>query len=132
MNSVPRALSQKARSNCSSVISPRSACFARAGAGPEHVDRALLLRDGGVQAVQVVQVGCVTLDGGDIATDQSHGLVQRFLAPGLDEDVRAFLDEQLGAGQCHAGRSAGDDRDLALELSHDHSVALVGLDPARP
>jgi len=44
-----------------------------------------------------------------------------FLPPGLDEDVRSFLDEQLGAGQRHAGRSAGDHRHLALELSHDHS-----------
>jgi hypothetical protein len=36
--------------------------------------------------------------------------------------VRSFLDEQFGAGQCHAGGSAGDHRYLAIELSHDHSV----------
>ena len=50
-----------------------------------------------------------------------------FLPPGLDEDVRSFLDEQFGAGQCHAGGSAGDHRDLAIELSHDHSVELMGI-----
>jgi hypothetical protein len=36
--------------------------------------------------------------------------------------VRAFLDEQLGAGQSHAGRAAGDHRDLAIELSHERKL----------
>ena len=100
--------------------------FAHPGAGPQHVDRALFPLDGVVQAVQVVQVGRVTLDGGDVAADQLDGVVQYFLPPGLDQDVRAFLDEQFGAGQCHAGGSAGDYRYLAVELSHD-----VILDPDR-
>jgi len=69
-----------------------------------------------VQAVQVVQVGRVALHGGDVAADQLDGVVQCFLPPSLDEDVSAFLDEQPGAGQCHAGGSAGDHRYLAIEL----------------
>src|SRR5437870_3384971 len=36
--------------------------FAHPGAGPQHVDRALIPLDGVVQAVQVVQVCRVTLD----------------------------------------------------------------------
>jgi hypothetical protein len=39
--------------------------------------------------------------------------------------VRSFLDEQCGAGQRHAGGSAGDHSYLAIELSHDHSVELM-------
>jgi len=100
--------------------------FAHPGAGPQHVDRALLPLDGVVQAIQVVQVGRITLDGGDVAADQLSGLVQHFLPLGLDEDVRSFLDEQLGAGQCHAARSAGDHLYLAIQLSHDHSTELRG------
>jgi len=45
-----------------------------------------------------------------------------FLPPGLDEDVRSLLDEQLGTGQGHAGRSAGDHGNLAIELSHDYPI----------
>ena len=77
--------------------------FAHPGAGPQHVDRALFPLDGVVQAVQVVQLGGVALHGGDVAADQLDCVVQCFLPPGLDEDVRSFLDEEFGAGQCHAG-----------------------------
>src|SRR5690242_16854214 len=42
------------------------------------------------------------------------------------EGVPGCLVEQFGAGQCHAGRAAGDHRDLAIELSHDHSVGFDG------
>ena len=98
--------------------------FAHPGAGPQHVDRALLPLDGVVQAVQVVQFGGVALHGGDVTADQLDGVVQGFLPPGLEEDVRSFLDEQLGAGQCHASGSAGDHRHLAIELSHDHSSGV--------
>jgi hypothetical protein len=38
--------------------------------------------------------------------------------------VRSFLDEQFGAGQCHAGGSAGDHRYLAIELSHDLCASI--------
>ena len=46
----------------------------------------------------------------------------RFLPPARDEDMRSFVDEQLGAGQRQATRAARDHRDLAIELSHDHSI----------
>jgi hypothetical protein len=77
--------------------------LARAGADPQHVDAALLPLDRVVQAVQVVQVGGVALDAGDVAADLLHGLVQGVLAPAGDEDVRSLVDEQLRAGQRHAG-----------------------------
>lgn len=97
----------------------------RPGTGPQHVDRALLPLDGVVQAVQVVKVRRVTLDGRDVAADQFDGLVQCFLPPGLDEDMRSFLDEKLGPGQCQSGGSTGNYRYLAIELSHDHSIELM-------
>ena len=40
------------------------------------------------------------------------------------EDMRSFVDEQLGTGQRHAARPAGDHCDLAIELSHECSVPV--------
>lgn len=99
--------------------------LAPACAGPQHVEASLLPLDGVVQAVQVVQVGGVALDAGDVAADLLHGLVQGVLAAAGDEDVRSLLDEQLRACQRHAGGAAGDDRDLAVKLSHSHSLGSV-------
>jgi hypothetical protein len=39
---------------------------------------------------------------GHVSTDQFDGFIQRLLPPTRDEDVSAFLNEQLGAGQRHA------------------------------
>src|SRR6185312_13326421 len=100
--------------------------LAPARAGPQHVDAAPLPLDGVVQAVKVVQVGGVALDAGDVAADLLHGLVQGVLAAAGDEDVRSLLDEQLRAGQRHAGGAAGDDRYLAVKLSHGRSLGFGG------
>ncbi|MDQ1033704.1 hypothetical protein QFZ75_000120 [Streptomyces sp. V3I8] len=45
-----------------------------------------------------------------------------------DEDVSSFINEQSGAGRRRAGRSAGDHRCSAIELSHDHSIELGAAD----
>src|SRR4051812_23683112 len=99
--------------------------LAPAGAGPQQVEAPLLALDGVEQAVQVAQIGGVALDAGDVAADLLHCLVQGVLAAAGDEDVRALVDEPLRAGQRHAGGAAGDDRDLAVELSHGRSFASV-------
>ena len=125
MNRVPRALSPNQVSNWAWVISPQRGGFAAAGAGPQYVEAALLPLDGVVQAVQVVQVGGVALDAGDVAANLLHGLVQRVLTAAGDEDVRSLVDEQLRAGQRQAGGAAGDDRYLAVELSHGRFLRPV-------
>src|SRR3984885_7056300 len=99
--------------------------LAAAGAGPQHVEAALLPLDGVVQAVQVVQVGGVALDAGDVAADLLDGRLQGVLAAAGDEDVRSLVGEQLRAGQRHAGGAAGDDRYLAVKLSHGLSFGSV-------
>lgn len=122
VNRVPRALSQKVRWNCSSGILPRTAGSPIPALAHSTSMEPFSRLTGVVQAVQVVQFGRVTLDGGDVAADQLDGVVQSFLPPGLDEDVRPLLDEQFGAGQRYTRGSAGDHCNLAVELAHDHSV----------
>jgi hypothetical protein len=54
--------------------------FAAAGVGEKNVDAAFLLLDGGVEAVQVGEIGNVALDGGDIFADEIDGGVKFGLA----------------------------------------------------
>src|ERR1700748_1609525 len=98
------------------------------GACPQHVDRALVLLDRVEQPVQVVEVGRIALHAGHVPPDLCDGFVQRVLASTRDEDVSSFVSEQLGAGQGHATRRAGDHRDLATEFSHDHSKSFEAAD----
>jgi hypothetical protein len=118
VNRVPRALSQNAALEVVLGELAERGGLAHAGAGPQHVEAAHLPLDGVVQAVQVVQVGGVALDAGDVAADLLHGLVQGVPAAAGDEDVRSLVDEQLRAGQRHAGGAACDERYLAVKLSH--------------
>lgn len=101
------------------------------GACPQHVDRARFPPDRVVQAVQVASVGGVALYGRRVRADQLDGLVQRVLPSARDEDARSFVCEQLGAGQGQPGRSAGNYRYLAIELSHGRSLEVIGLGIAR-
>jgi len=39
--------------------------------------------------------------------------------------VRSFVDERPRSRQRHPAGPAGDHRDLAFELSHDHSVPFA-------
>ena len=43
--------------------------FADAGVGEENVDAAFLLLDGGVEAIEIGEIGDVALDGGDVFAD---------------------------------------------------------------
>jgi hypothetical protein len=75
--------------------------LARPGAGPQHVDGAVFPLDRLEQAVEIVQVGRISLHGSDIPADQLDAFIQRFLPPARDEDVSSLAGEQLGAGQRH-------------------------------
>jgi hypothetical protein len=71
------------------------------------------------------KVGGIGLHAGHVAADHLDGFVQRVLPAARDEDVGSFVDEQLGAGQRHSTCRTCDHRDLAIELSHDHSIHWV-------
>ena len=122
VNSVPRAFTEKAASKCLLGDLAEAALLARPGTCPQHVDRALFLLDRLEQAVQIGEVGRIGLHAGHVPADLLDGFVQRVLASARDEDVGSFVYEQLGAGQRHTTCRACDHRDLAIELSHKHSI----------
>src|SRR6185312_10506144 len=99
--------------------------FAYAGARVQDVDLALFPFDCVEQAVEVVEIGRVAAHAGHVPANQPDGLVERLLPPARDENIGAFFDEPPGARQRHAARSARDDRNLILELSHDFSFPRV-------
>ncbi len=89
---------------------------------PQHVDRALFPLDRLEQTVQIFEVRRVGLYAGHVPPDQLDGVVQRVLPTACNEDMSSFVDEQLGASQRHTTCRACDHRNLAIELSHDHSI----------
>src|ERR1700741_4197032 len=100
--------------------------FADAGARVQDVDPALFPLDRVEQAVEVVQIGWVAAPAVPGPANQPAGRVERLLSPARDEDVGAFFNEPPGARQRHAARSARDDCNLTLKLSHDFSIRGVG------
>src|SRR6185503_3124056 len=77
------------------------------------------------QTVQIAEVGRIALHASHVPPDQFDGFLHRVLPSARDEDVSAFLNEQLGAGQRHATCSARNHCDLAIELSHDDSIHWI-------
>ena len=73
------------------------------------------------KAIQIAEIGCVTLDTGYVPANRLHGFIQLLLPAASDENISAFFNEQLGACQCHAARSACDDSDFSFKLSHNVS-----------
>ena len=67
--------------------------LAYAGACEQDVDAALLPLDCVEEAVEVVEIGRVSLDTGDVSADQLDGLVECFLLAAGYEDVGAFFDK---------------------------------------
>jgi len=64
--------------------------FAEPGVGEENIDAALLLPDGGVEAIQIGEIGDVALDGGDVFADELDGRVEFGFAAAGNEDVGTF------------------------------------------
>jgi hypothetical protein len=104
VNSVPRTLTPKIWSKCSSVV-----CSSVHPLAP-GADRV-------VEPVQVGQVRDVAPHRGSVA-DGLDRRVQLGLAPAGDEDVRPLCRETPGCGEADATAPTGHDRRLALELSH--------------
>src|SRR6185503_3680628 len=100
--------------------------FARAGARVQDVDLALFPFDCFEQPVEVVEIGRVAAHAGHVLADQLDGLVERLLSAARDENIGAFFNEPSGARQRHAARSARDDCNLTVQLSHDFSFRGVG------
>jgi hypothetical protein len=90
------------------------------------VDPALFPLDRVEQTVEVVEIGCVAAHAGHVPANQLDGLVERLLPSARDENIGAFFNEPLGARQRHPARSARDDCNLTLKLSHDFSFRGVG------
>src|SRR5262249_24960063 len=78
--------------------------------------------DGGGDAIEVLELGRVRLDGRDVGADELHRFVERVPAPTEDEYVRALLYEPPGDGESDAARTAADDCDLVFQYRHNASL----------
>ena len=65
-----------------------------------------------VEAVQVREVGHVSLNADRAAADLSHGGVQNILSATGDEYLGPFRGEKLCCSECHSGATASNDRSL--------------------
>ena len=73
-----------------------------ASVGEQDVEAALLLFDGGEQAVEVRQVRDVALHASGVFADLPDCFIGIRLSAAGDEDTAAFRDEPAGGGQADA------------------------------
>jgi len=59
--------------------------FDEAGVGEDHIDFAFLRRDRFIQAIQIVEIRDISLDGGDVLADFGDGFIQLGLTAAGDE-----------------------------------------------
>ena len=93
---------------------------AQAGIGEDHIQLAVLLTNRGEQTVEIGHLGHVPLHGQGSWPDQFHCFSQIFLPPTRDDNLSAFLCEQLGGCQPHTAVAARHQRDFSSKLGHDH------------
>ncbi|KAG9563956.1 hypothetical protein KCV01_g20631, partial [Aureobasidium melanogenum] len=94
--------------------------------GEHYVEPAVVLPDAVVEAIQVVEPGCIALDAHGTVPDLAHRFVETILAPAGDVNMRALGGKALGGGEADAFAAAGDRHDLVLE-SPCHAVFLINL-----
>src|SRR5580704_10677605 len=68
-----------------------------ASAREQHVDLALLALDRIEQAVQIVQIGCVTAHARYVPANRLDGLIELLLPAAAAENIGTFFNEPLGA-----------------------------------
>ena len=89
------------------------------GVREEDIEARAVAFDRCEQPLEIGGLRDVAGDGGHVAADRGHGLVQLVLSTSGDEDVRPLLEESRGGGATDPVRAApGDDCGLALEPVH--------------
>ncbi len=86
------------------------------GTGDDDIERTLFILHPGVEPVEIVEIGDVGLDRGDIAPDLGLGLVELALTPSNDENISAFGHKRLRRSKADTTGAAGDDANLSFEL----------------
>src|SRR5713226_5333906 len=105
---------------------PKGNKFADAGVGENDIDSPLHLSDRLVKTIKVGQLGSVSLNSINVATDCLHGLVEFLLSTARDEDIGALFDEKLRRSKSNPFCPAGDDGGPAFELfGHCFSSLLL-------
>src|SRR5580692_12145613 len=89
-----------------------------AGIREDHVNSPAAGLNRFVKTIEIRQVGDIALNTRYIVADGPHRLIKNGLASTGDEDVCAFLDEQMCRGQSDSRGAAGDDGHFAVQLTH--------------
>src|SRR5882724_616501 len=83
------------------------------GVGENDIDSPLPFDDL-VETIEVRQLGNVSPDTRDAASDRLDGLIEFLLPTARDEDMGTLLDEELCAGQADPRGTTGDNCHFAL------------------
>src|SRR5580658_4481995 len=86
---------------------------AASGVGKQDVETALLVLNGGVDAIEVCKVGDIAADAGNVMFNEFHGGVEFGLTTAGDEDIRAFGHKTLGCSESDTAAAAGDQGDFS-------------------
>src|SRR5580692_5738763 len=65
--------------------------------------------DGFAETIKIGQLGNVSLNASDVATDRLHGLVEFLLTTARDKYVSPFFDEELCGSQPYPAGATGND-----------------------
>jgi hypothetical protein len=107
--------------------SGEGSCFADASVRHEDIDPAPAGSHHLNQALEVSEVGNVTLYAGSVVADHFHRSIEFLLTAAGHKDIRAFGDKAAGRGQSYARAASGDDCDLSFEFSHGVSPRKLTL-----
>jgi hypothetical protein len=86
--------------------------------GEDNIEPALFLFNLSKEAVQVLQIRHVTLNGAYVRTDLFDGLVEFGLIAAGDEDVGSFADEVFRRGETDAAVAAGNQCNFSVKFLH--------------
>ena len=90
--------------------------FSDAGIGKQDIDLSVLVLDHAIEAIEVGQVGNVTLNRVAVTADLGNGLIECFLIASGDDDRCALLGIFLGRRQADATISTRDECNFIFQF----------------
>src|SRR5262249_15820537 len=98
--------------------------FCDPGIGEDDVEPAFVVLDHGQDAVEIVELRDVALQGSDVLADVLDRRIEFRVAASGYECIGPFIDKALRCRQPDAAAAARDESDFAVELTHGASPLL--------
>src|ERR1700733_700318 len=85
-----------------------------AGIGKDNIKMVFLFLDGGIEAIQVGQVGNIALYSEHVLSQSFDGGIEFGLSPTSNDDFCSFAKKAFGGGKAETSGSAGDQSDFSV------------------